>query len=742
MPKQKFYLKPHNEVASKAISSAFKKGQRVVSIVEVTGGGKTYVALDQAMKIYPKKMLFVVPELEITAHIQRTINTYALKDKVNIEFVTYQALTKKSKKELEKMDFEMLVVDEFHHMGAPVWGKRIEQLVESHEDARILGMSAYHIRNRGRKNASDVAPILAEMELDEEDLTDEQKDDLPLFANSTVFNYELAEALVDGVLPLPKYVACNIKLIEYAKRIQEKIEQGTASKEEKIKYQAEIRAILKNLEKAGNFDEVMRQYIQPTDKCIYFAPEGLSDQSAQRKIDEVVKKLKQIFPNAIIYSTTAKDKDGAKNREAFYNDVNLNGEDVSGKLRIMVAIKQYDQGVHAPGVNTVILGTATGSDIVFGQRLGRALAAGASDNVKVVDGCGNIDYIIDLQNACYDIFKEKNSQAQKGLTQTELKLIKSPEFKFILDPQLVDILKKLEEIDNVFDDWNQKCAQYFNFQKANNRWPSKEAKNKQEKSLGSWAINQRSFKKQGILAKRREQILISNGFVFDPREEQFQQNLLADKHFRDTHDGKAPSRTSKDPEENRLAKWEGTCRTSKKNGTLSKEHEEALLAIGWVFDPWEEQFQQNLLADKHFRETHDGKAPSRKSKDPEERQLGVFEVNCRRSKKKGTLSPEHEQALVAIGWVFDPLEEKWQDNLSKAKEAIKQTNNLPKSKQDHGVYLWHKRNVNDLYDGKMTVEHYKQLKRAKVPVDKQEEDEQNIADFFENLDQNINNSNR
>ena len=47
-----------------------------------------------------------------------------------------------SEEELTTLDMDMLIVDEFHHIGAPVWGQRIKTIVESHENTKILGMSA------------------------------------------------------------------------------------------------------------------------------------------------------------------------------------------------------------------------------------------------------------------------------------------------------------------------------------------------------------------------------------------------------------------------------------------------------------------------------------------------------------------------------------------------------------------------------------------------------------------------
>ena len=97
--------------------------------------------------------------------------------------------------------------------------------------------------------------------------------------------------------------------------------------------------------------------------------------------------------------------DGKKNREAFYQDVDLNGNDVSSKLRIMFAINQYNEGIHAPNVDGVIMGRGTSSDIVFFEQLGRALAVNRNNNPVIIDLAGNYTYMNELENNIKDRIK-------------------------------------------------------------------------------------------------------------------------------------------------------------------------------------------------------------------------------------------------------------------------------------------------------------------------------------------------
>ena len=65
---------------------------------------------------------------------------------------------------------------------------------------------------------------------------------------------------------------------------------------------------------------------------------------------------------------------GNKNRIAFYNDEDLEGNQINKKLRIMFTINQYNEGVHVPGIDGVIMGRQTQSDIVYFEQLGRGLS--------------------------------------------------------------------------------------------------------------------------------------------------------------------------------------------------------------------------------------------------------------------------------------------------------------------------------------------------------------------------------
>ena len=187
-------LYDHNAESYNKIKKAFENGQDIVGIVHATGTGKSYNALQLAYDNKDKNILYVVPSLGIIEHLQKIIddnpNLDMKRDFPNLQFTTDQALVTANKKdEIEDIDCDLIILDEFHHIGAPVWGKAIDEVIDTHPDAKIFGMTAYTVRDRGTSYERD----MANPEADE------------LFSNCIESRYDLVDAMIDGVLPKPIY---------------------------------------------------------------------------------------------------------------------------------------------------------------------------------------------------------------------------------------------------------------------------------------------------------------------------------------------------------------------------------------------------------------------------------------------------------------------------------------------------------------------------------------------------------
>ena len=103
-------LYEHNEEISSKVFDAFNKDEKRVAIVQATGTGKSYVALNLLLKYKDKKALYIVPSNAIIEHLKEIIRKNNLsieKDFPNLEFRTYQSLINLSKEELSKLNVDL-----------------------------------------------------------------------------------------------------------------------------------------------------------------------------------------------------------------------------------------------------------------------------------------------------------------------------------------------------------------------------------------------------------------------------------------------------------------------------------------------------------------------------------------------------------------------------------------------------------------------------------------------------------
>ena len=366
-------LYPHNLEGYYDMKKAFQEGKKIVSNIRATGTGKSYINLQIALDNQDKKVIYVVPSLSIVEHLQEIIQenpNVSLNDFSHVDFRTYQSLVNMSYEEIKELECNFLIVDELQHLNGPVWENRISKLIETHPNMKVLGTTAYTIVGRGTPYERDMA--------------------LPggneIFSNSVVNRYDLCDAIIDGVLPKPIYKSAYINLSSKLSDIERNLESSNLTTKEYQEYQLILDDLKRRVHEAPTIADVLKKNLKQNGKYYYFCPvkseEGINDIETIKK--QMLENLKGKYKeeDIVFYTTTSEMGElGKKNRDAFYHDKTLDGQDCSSKLRIMFAINQYNEGVHAPGVDGVIEGRMTNSDIVYFEHIGRALAV-RGDNKK------------------------------------------------------------------------------------------------------------------------------------------------------------------------------------------------------------------------------------------------------------------------------------------------------------------------------------------------------------------------
>ena len=430
----KIGLYPHNIDGYEKVIEGYKNNS-IVSVIRATGTGKTYIGLQLALDNNDKKTMYFVPSYAIIEHITSTINDNPnlnlKKDFPNLDLRVYQSLVNMSYEEIKNLDVDILILDEFHHLGAPVWGARIKTLIETHPNIKIFGMTAYTVRDRNTPYERDmINPYTNE-----------------LFSNTDVSHYDICDGMIDRVLPLLIYRSTWL-----VNELYQKIEEEAKDLDPTLSEDKKLLELIKNakrlIQKAPSIIDVIKQNIIPDGKYIYFCPPKSKD--GKNDIDTIMQEAKEWFlamglkeEDIIFYKTTSKmRKLGKQNRDAFYYDADLEGNSVSNKLRVMFAINQYNEGVHAPNVNGVIMGRYTSSDIVYFEELGRALSV-KGDTLKKYE-----EYQKYSLEELLDLCKQRKIYVEDNITKEKI-------INKLLSPVVIDLVNNIgfiKELENNLKD--------------------------------------------------------------------------------------------------------------------------------------------------------------------------------------------------------------------------------------------------------------------------------------------------
>ena len=695
-------LYEHNLEAFNRVLNAYNNGEDKVAILQATGTGKSYVALRLAYEYKDKKVLYISPSEAIIEHIKNIINNNGLdinRDFPNLKFRTYQSLINLSREEIADLDVDLLITDELHHLGAPVWGNRINTIVDTHPNMLLFGMSAYNVRDRGT--------------IYERDMTNPDTDEL--FSGKVVNYYDLCDAMIDGVLPKPIYRSAYVRLYDYEKYLEDKIEEGNLSTKDYTEYKKLLLDVKRRITNAPSIPDMVRKNIKNDGKYIYFCP-PITDGDTN-DIDTIMNEVKQWFDgyDVVFYKTTSKDKTSGKlNREAFYNDRDLEGNSVKKKLRIMFAINQYNEGVHAPDVDGVILGRGTTSDIVYFEQIGRALAVKGKTKEKyeeydsltrnelidiakgngidvsldmtkeeiidkllspvIIDLTNNIEFIEELENNLKNRVKE--IQRKQGKSNRKIK-IRNTDFDINMENKdLYEILRYVSDRINP-NNWDmmyelaKKYYEHYGNLKIPRSFKTKNGYEADENgyNLGNWINYQRMNYKKGSLLEYRIKKLKEIDMIFGIGKQDAWNMMyeLAKKYYEHYGDLKIPrffktiNGYEVDEKGYNLGAWISTQRFSYKKGTLFEDRIEKLEEIGMIFenvndDTWNMMYE---LAKKYYEHYGNLKVPQKfktiNGYDIDENgyNFGEWISNQRVKYKKGTLSEDKIKKLEEIGMIFE-----------------------------------------------------------------------------------------
>jgi len=638
-------LYKHNKIAYDKVQKMFESQNRA-AVVHPTGCGKSFISLKWLEENRNKKAIFLAPTISILQQIEKHIIDcgMTMSDFPHLRGITYSKLCRMSESDIQKLNFDMIVLDEFHRCGADEWSKGIATLINNNTNAKILGFSATPIRY-----------------LDEHRNMAEE-----LFHGNVASEITLEDAMIDGILPMPTYINAVYSFKEDIEYYQEKIEKEKRL-EEKLKAQQFLEDAKKILEKADGLPQIFKKHIKnKSGKYIVFCR---NQEHMQSMMQEAKTWFKEVNDNVEMYSMASfiPRKENLKVFEEFYNSNN-------DSLKLLFSIDMLNEGVHVPNIDGVIMLRPTESPIIFKQQLGRALSVGHNSNPIVFDIVNNVQSCEMIDK----FYQELRVRALVKFTQTGSKEDEAKIGAF----QISDTIRQIEEIfskiDNClklsWDDYYKLAVDYYN-EHENLLVPVNYSKNGM--NLGYWITDQRKTMKglghRKNLTDEQIQKLDAIGMVWDKFKEQWEETYDIAKSWYEEHGNLEGLKDIKIQGKN-IYQWLGDQIKSYNKGTLSEKRISLLEDIGIIWNKNETRWQDMYeLAKQYYKEY--GTLSGVK----DEKLKNWLQVQRQAYKGKSTYTPltdEQIELLEKIGIVWDSKEKGFADMFELARQYYEEHGNL------------------------------------------------------------------
>ena len=684
---KKIELYKHNKIAYEKIQKHLETSNRTC-VIHPTGSGKSFLSLKFLFDNRNKKCLFMCPTDAIVDQVKRHIEDegLTLEDFPNLDFCLYASANKVSKNQ-----YDAIVFDEFHRIGADEWGKNINELLDNNPDSKVLGVSATPIRYLD----------------DNRDMSEE------IFNKDIASEITLAEAMLKGILPTPTYISTLYSFEEDIKEIEEKIKKyKDKTKIKELEYLLE--QAKRKLENSEGLEDVFSKNI--TNKNGKFIVFCRNIEHMNKMEEKCLQWFKKTNPNIEISDVHSK-KGKALNQ--YYIDYFENNEKKT--LKLLFSVEMLNEGLHVKNIDGVIMFRPTSSPIIYMQQLGRALSVGHNSHPLVFDIVNNsssLESILNVKKEINDLIIKIIRDREDGIDfHTDYddndKLLNILErFKIIEEKkELVDLLNDIKEnATYTWYDWFELAKAYYEHH--NNleipvRFKTKNGYEEDENgvSLGRWIKTQRkAYKGIGHRKLTKEQIELLNQIGMrwasvDNMQEWMEKYNLAKSYYEYHNNLEIPARfktkNGYEYDENgvSLGNWISNQRRAYKGmGTskLTKEQIELLNQIGmrWAnVDNMQEWMEKYNLAKAYYEHHNNLEIPVRfKTKNGYEEDengvsLGRWISNQRRAYKgmgASKITKEQIELLEKIGiiWFREDIDNKLQKEEITGKNKIKKQTEL------------------------------------------------------------------
>jgi len=561
-----------------------------------------------------KNLLFLAPTDAIKDQMYRYIAKYIVGEEPskgrsavkiaeehfsNLKIILYPSLLRAKQEILDKLKPDFIIMDELHRTGADKWGERIDYLLETNPNAKVLGVTATPDR------------------ADDKDVIDR------LFAGDISYELTLVEAMRKRILKSPQYVKCDYALGEELEDIKEYIEtcdNPEKKKELEEKYK-KMRAIV---DRAEGIPELFEHNLTKKDgKYIVFCKD-------KEHLDEIMPKmqewLQKIDAEPEMYSVYS-GYGSKSNKETIKQFENSKTE----HIKLLFSVDMLNEGLHVEDISGVVMLRQTASRIIYLQQLGRALSSDSSREQTIIFDLVN-NYLqnnLDRElNPKRDVEKGEQRNREENLGDTG-DIVEDEDIDiFRVQGETQEFLQLVEEVKGLVGhrSYLESAREVKEWAEKNGKLPSQTSKNEEEKKQAQKLHEIRKWLKKEKEGSEEVREIIEE---IDAKYKVYGTGLtqlVQAKKIQEwaEKNGKLPMESSKNEEEKKLGKRLGSIRRWLKEG---KEGSEEVREIIEEIDAKYKVLGTGLIQLAQAREVKEwaeknGKLPIESSKNEEEKKQG------------------------------------------------------------------------------------------------------------------------
>lgn len=354
-------LHEHNQRTYENICRMYGEGIQRVAVVQPTGSGKSLL-MAKLIEDNPNSRFFVLSTShKINDQFKSKLDEETLK---RIDFNIYCNMPNMKQETMESLQPDYIFLDEMHRALAKEWNKGIKILLEMYPNAKVLGLSATPIRYLDRcRNVVE-----------------------ELFGGNLACDMSLSQAILDGILPMARYVCGVYSYEKDTESLNKKIAKSCNSDEEKKELLEQVKVLKQNLDKANGVSEIIRKYVvSGNEKFVVF----LKDTTHLRDMKPVIEKWFTDAGYTIrLYETHYKNVDKDKEFQAFKEDTE------EGVIKACLSVNMVAEGIHGD-IDGVIMLRETMSPNLYFQMIGRAFSCGKKTIPLIFDLVANSQFISD-----------------------------------------------------------------------------------------------------------------------------------------------------------------------------------------------------------------------------------------------------------------------------------------------------------------------------------------------------------